>query len=395
MSAGRFSRALVPTAMGVAFALTVTNGQNRRTKSAQAAAHLSPSGRIDMTYLQGWFEKHASLRESRGNEELRVMGKDDFFKAICPREGLDPSSLPDSVKRKTEKIFKEADFSGGGTVDFREFVLFMTLLNSPIDNFHLAFSLLDKDGNGQLDRSEMGLLLEMVVRESCKEMKTAANKEEAKQFLETITGSPFFQRLFGDTGDRAAGFSEFAAEVQGLMDLLLRMQFLVLCALEGTASVDREALSPIGFLSYIRENGHRRLMRGARGKGGEGERQKEREKQLVAGLDCICFEDFRLFSKLCERVHELETVLVMSTHDKKKIDLATFEKLCAVVGAPLKGAPLQILFKSIDRDNSGLIDPHELMDYLESAGVNKDNVADIKGGETRWEEFRQCLNRVW
>ncbi|KAF6039680.1 LPCAT2 [Bugula neritina] len=143
----------------------------------------------DIHSLMGKFGDISQLSDIEGRVDLKTFAK--------------YMDLP--VSETLSQLFSMYDRDGSGNIDFREYVIGMSLISEPAradDSIRLAFKLFDKDGDGYVSQSEFAdLLMNILITE----------KEEADALFEKLDSSQSGKLTFEDFKACAADMPEYAA----------------------------------------------------------------------------------------------------------------------------------------------------------------------------------------
>ncbi|XP_033824163.1 guanylyl cyclase inhibitory protein [Periophthalmus magnuspinnatus] len=146
-------------------------------------AAVLPSRREESSELYQWFRKF--IHEC----PCGLITLHEFQKHFCDGTGARGSA------EYAEEIFRTLDSNGDGLVDFREYVVAISMLieGSAVEKLRWSFKLYDKDKDGTITREEMLEIMQAVYKMSVAASLTPQNSMTAEECTNRI-----FQRLDKD-----------------------------------------------------------------------------------------------------------------------------------------------------------------------------------------------------
>lgn len=181
------------------------------------------------------FEYFASLRHGK----VFSMTAGDMLRSVVPvfppegSEIIRAGSLPGEpsphlCKEEASPFIQKFDIDGDAALGFEEYQLFRTLLAIPLEDLEVAFRIIDRDGNGSVDRAEFQQLVDSIHARSSKPI--ASMRESVKAAAERAAAEGdeahgLMLHFFGKDGKRKLSLAAFSQFVCDLREELLRLEF--------------------------------------------------------------------------------------------------------------------------------------------------------------------------
>ncbi|XP_070327766.1 calcium uptake protein 2, mitochondrial isoform X3 [Odocoileus virginianus] len=147
-----------------------------------------------------------------------------------------------SVKRLTDKDIEDTlagikkagcgstffrDLGDKGLISYTEYLFLLTILTKPHSGFHVAFKMLDADGDEMVEKKEFFKLQKIISKQD--DLKTAITSEtecQEQTVQEPEIDTTLQIRFFGKRGERKLHYKEFRRFMENLQAEVQEMEFL-------------------------------------------------------------------------------------------------------------------------------------------------------------------------
>ncbi|XP_042541566.1 calcium uptake protein 2, mitochondrial isoform X2 [Dipodomys spectabilis] len=186
-----------------------------------------------------------SLRKQRFMQFSSLEHEGEYY--MTPRDFLF-SVMFDQMERKTlvKKLAKKdiddvlagiqtascgstffRDLGDKGLISYTEYLFLLTILTKPHTGFHVAFKMLDADGNERIEKKEFVKLQKIISKQDdFKTMKTNETECEEPTVKEPEMNTTLQMRFFGKRGERKLHYKEFRRFMENLQTEVQEMEFL-------------------------------------------------------------------------------------------------------------------------------------------------------------------------
>ncbi|KAM3601890.1 uncharacterized protein V6R79_020553 [Siganus canaliculatus] len=307
-----------------------------------------------------------SARKVRFNQFASVMYQDEPY--MTPRDFL-YSVMLENVDRKLQKRLltpEDVDsmlaaaskaqpgntlfrtIGDNGLISYTEYLFLLTILTKPRTGFHIAFKMLDVDGNEHVDKKEF-LKLKKIIGQS----KARAPRDSTEPALEgegvNTTLQTFF---FGRKGQNKLQYQEFRRFMEDLQAEVQEMEFMQFS--KGMDTMRREDFAE-WLLHYTNEEDNESYWENMR-------------KKIPAGQS-ITFEEFKVFCQFTNNLEDFAFSMKLVTGANRPVGMAQFKRAVRIAtGHDLSENVLDTVFKLFDMDGDNCLSHKEFM------GVMKDRV---------------------
>ncbi|KAL7838771.1 hypothetical protein AOLI_G00271750 [Acnodon oligacanthus] len=329
----------------------------------------------------------ASMRRLRFNQFASVIYEQELY--MTPRDFLYSIMLEDVdrkfqkkhlTKAEVEKMLVVAAKAKGGSnlfrgigdnglISYTEYLFLLTILTKPRTGFHIAFKMLDIDGNEQVDKKEFEKL--KIIIGQRKVSKDAAETAAAEDSDEPSTTLQAF--FFGRKGQNKLQYKEFSRFMEDLQAEVQEMEFLQFS--KGMDTMRREDFAE-WLLYYTNEEDNEAYLENMR-------------KRIPTG-ESITFEEFKAFCLFSNNLEDFALSVKMIAEANKPIGMAQFKRAVKIAtGEELSENVLDTVFKIFD------VDGDNCLSHKEFIGVMKDRV--LRGLRVRSNQgvsgFWKCVKR--
>ncbi|KAI8849014.1 hypothetical protein BC829DRAFT_201566 [Chytridium lagenaria] len=277
----------------------------------------------------------------------------DFMRSILPyrlySDGTETRRVPSA-----EKFFSLADTDGDGLISFSEYIVFLTLLATPMENWRVSFLIFDDDGNGTVSKAEFEKLMSLhleTVRAGAK-----MGSFEKGNSLNLPRSSGLLRVFFGEHGDRSLTYDAFADFLSRLQLEMLKLEFHQFEVQDNTIS-----LSDFGraVISY----GNQKTLGGLLDK-----------IETFPTNERVTFDQFVQFDRIIRsRITDLGLAYeYYPAVSKSHWTRTEFQKILKrVVGLPLSDGQVELLFHVFDRNSDGQLDETEFYDHVVKGRISR------------------------
>ncbi|KAF7251054.1 Calcium uptake protein 2, mitochondrial [Varanus komodoensis] len=295
------------------------------------------------------------------------------------------SALENVAKAKPGPTFFR-DLGDKGLISYTEYLFLLTILTKPQTGFHIAFKMLDADGNEQVDKKEFFKLQKIIGKQD--EFKTALEDEALSQGTEvedSDINTTLLVHFFGRGGKEKLQYCEFHRFMQNLQTEVQEMEFIQFS--KGLNCMRKEDF--IEWLLYFTEEENNEIYW-----------QNMRER-IEAG-ESISMEEFKTFCQFTNRLEDFSIALNMFTVASRPVKrvtcsffniifwLADFKRAVKVViGQELSENVLDTIFKIFDLDGDNCLSHAEFLGVLKNRMHRGLRVPQQQGVEGYWK----CVKR--
>ncbi|KAG5865481.1 hypothetical protein JTB14_037929 [Gonioctena quinquepunctata] len=133
-----------------------------------------------------------------------------------------------TLKRGSSKLFRS--LGEKGIISYTEYLFLLSILTKPQSGFKIAFNMMDKDGNGKVDKNEF-LVMEKIISnvwESRREEAASIQEgyvDEGKGVQTHLVDTTLLVHFFGPKGNRNLNFDRFQKFMLYLQTEVLELEF--------------------------------------------------------------------------------------------------------------------------------------------------------------------------
>ncbi|KAM6907837.1 calcium uptake protein 2, mitochondrial [Xenentodon cancila] len=257
-----------------------------------------------------------------------------------------------------------------GLISYTEYLFLLTILTKPRTGFHIAFQMLDVDGNEQVDKREFLKLKKIISKSKMKHSaNTAENPAEEGEGVNTTLQAYFF----GKKGDKKLQYQDFRRFMEDLQAEVQEMEFLQFS--KGMDTMRREDFAE-WLLHYTNEEDNEVYWDNMR-------------KKIPAGQS-ITFDEFKSFCLFSNNLEDFAFSMKMVTEANRPVGLAQFKRAVKIAtGHDLSDNVLDTVIKLFDMDGDNCLS------HKEFVGVMTDRV--LRGLKVQPQNgisgFWKCVKR--
>ncbi|XP_039632894.1 calcium uptake protein 2, mitochondrial [Perca fluviatilis] len=236
-----------------------------------------------------------------------------------------------------------------GLISYTEYLFLLIAITKPRTGFHIAFKMLDVDGNEQVDQKEF-LKLKKIIATSKKiaPQDSTEKPEEEGESVNTTLQAYFF----GKRGENKLQYQEFCRFMEDLQAEVQEMEFLQFS--KGMDTMRREDFAE-WLLHYTNEE--------------DNDLYWENMRKRIPSGQSITFGEFKAFCLFTNNLEDFAFSLKMLTGANRPVGMAHFKRAVRIAtGHDLSESVLDTVFKLFDMDGDNCLSHKEFM------GVMKDRV---------------------
>ncbi|XP_068577488.1 calcium uptake protein 2, mitochondrial [Cebidichthys violaceus] len=308
-----------------------------------------------------------SARKIRFNQFASVVYEQEPY--MTPRDFLF-SVMLENVDRKLQKRIltaKEVDgmlgaaskaqagnelfrtIGDNGLISYTEYLFLLTILTKPRTGFHIAFKMLDVDGNEHVDQKEFLKLKNIIGKSKMRVPKDSTEKPAEEGESANTTLQAYF---FGKRGENKLQYREFCRFMEDLQAEVQEMEFLQFS--RGMDTMRREDFAE-WLLHYTNEEDNEVYWQNIR-------------RRIPAGQS-ITFDEFKAFCLFANNLEDFAFSVKLVTGANRPVGMAQFKRAVRIAtGHNLSENVLDTVFKLFDMDGDNCLSHKEFM------GVMKDRV---------------------
>ncbi|XP_039601376.1 calcium uptake protein 2, mitochondrial [Polypterus senegalus] len=251
-----------------------------------------------------------------------------------------------------------------GVISYNEYLFLLTILTKPHRGFHIAFKMLDVDGNEHVDKNEF-LKLKNIIGNR-KETKLPKNDTEDSPNEDEATLTSLQAYFFGKGGKRKLQYTEFCSFMENLQIEMQEMEFLQFS--KGMDTMRREDFAE-WLLHYTNEENN--------------EAYWENMRKRIPPGQSISFEEFKSFCLFTNNLEDFAFTLKMISEANRPIGIAEFKRAVMIAtGNELSDNVLDTVFKLFDLDGDNCLSHKEFLEVMDDRvrrGLKVQNQQGIQG----------------
>jgi len=283
----------------------------------------------------------------------------DFIISIIPYQSVETrdEQMSNKAKRKRFKakcesaleFFRLADTDGDEMISYEEYIFFLSLLSTPVNDFKIAFQMFDLDGNGYVDLNEFQKFITYMNEKGVgarqgKRQRNLVTKELRHGLLE---------HFFGKAGNKELDFKTFEEFLMRLQAEVLKLEFFSYDVGDGdTISMKDFARSIVSYAN------HREL-----------DDYAKRIEKLPDYQHRVTYEEFASFNVIVQNMDGIQYAISLFSESSKvdnftRTDLRRAIKACT--GMILHDDVLDMIFHIFDKDKDRQLDPSEFAEVIKA-----------------------------
>ncbi|KAK1340675.1 hypothetical protein QTO34_017065 [Cnephaeus nilssonii] len=270
-----------------------------------------------------------------------------------------------SVKRLTKKDIEDIlaaiqtthcgstffrDLGDKGLISYTEYLFLLTILTKPHTGFHVAFKMLDADGNEMVEKKEFFKLQKIISKQD--DLKTITNETECEEpkVKEPEINTTLQIRFFGKRGERKLHYREFRRFMENLQAEVQEMEFLQFS--KGLSFMRKEDFAE--WLLFFTNTENKDIY------------WKNVREKLSAG-ESISLDEFKSFCHFTTHLEDFSIAMQMFNLAHRPVRLAEFKRAVKVAtGQELSNNILDTVFKIFDLDGDECLSHGEFLGVLKN-----------------------------
>uniref|UniRef100_A0A8C8JQ61 EF-hand domain-containing protein n=1 Tax=Oncorhynchus tshawytscha TaxID=74940 RepID=A0A8C8JQ61_ONCTS len=257
-------------------------------------------------------------------------------------------------------------------ISYTEYLFLLTILTKPHTGFHIAFKMLDIDGNEHVDRKEFLKLKKIIGKR--KEKVPMEGATDVKPVVEgdgvNTTLQAFF---FGRNGSNKLQYNVFCRFMEDLQAEVQEMEFLQFS--KGMDTMRREDFAE-WLLHYTNEEANEAYWENMR-------------KRIPAGQS-ITFDEFKAFCLFTNNLEDFAFSVKMISEANRPIGMVQFKRAVKIAtGHDLSENVLDTVFKIFDLDGDNCLSHKEFIGVMEDRVLRGLKVQPQRGIIDYWK----CVKR--
>ncbi|XP_026183987.1 calcium uptake protein 2, mitochondrial [Mastacembelus armatus] len=289
-------------------------------------------------------------------------------KRILTKPEVDKMLLTASKSQAAKDLFRT--LGDNGLISYTEYLFLLTILTKPHTGFHIAFKMLDVDGNEQVDKKEF-LKLKNIIRKT--KMKAPMDSIEKQAEDSQAVSTSLQAYFFGKKGENKLRYQEFHRFMEDLQAEVQEMEFLQFS--KGMDTMRREDFAE-WLLHYTNEEDNKVYWENMR-------------KRIPAGQS-ITFDEFRAFCLFTNNLEDFTVSMKMVTEANRPVGMAQFKRAVKIAtGNELSENVLDTVFKLFDTDGDDCLSHKEFIDVMKDRVLRGLRVQPEIGFSGYWK----CVKR--
>ncbi|XP_049891841.1 calcium uptake protein 2, mitochondrial [Epinephelus moara] len=268
-------------------------------------------------------------------------------KRILTTQEVNKMLVAASKAKPGNELFRS--IGDNGLISYTEYLFLLTILTKPRTGFHIAFKMLDVDGNEHVDQREF-LKLKKIIGKSKTRVPIDSTEKPAEEGESVNTTLQAY--FFGKRGENKLQYQEFRRFMEDLQAEVQEMEFLQFS--RGMDTMRREDFAE-WLLHYTNEEDNEIYWENMR-------------KRIPAGQS-ITFDEFKAFCLFTNNLEDFAFSMKLVTEANRPVGMAQFKRAVRIAtGHNLSENVLDTVFKLFDMDGDNCLSHKEFM------GVMKDRV---------------------
>ncbi|XP_056911622.1 calcium uptake protein 2, mitochondrial-like isoform X3 [Takifugu flavidus] len=268
-------------------------------------------------------------------------------KRILSQKDVDQMLASTSRVKAGNDLFRT--LGDNGLLSYTEYLFLLTILTKPHTGFHIAFKMLDVDGNEHVDKKEF-LKLKKIIGKS----KVRLPKDDDTSPVEEGEGvnTTLQAYFFGKNGHNKLQYLDFCRFMEDLQAEVQEMEFLQFS--KGMDTMRREDFAE-WLLHYTNEE--------------DNELYWENMRRKIPAGQSITFDEFKAFCLFTNNLEDFAFSVKLVAAAHRPIGMAQFKRAVKIAtGHDLSDNVLDTIFKLFDMDGDNCLSHKEFI------GVMKDRV---------------------
>ncbi|XP_067418966.1 calcium uptake protein 2, mitochondrial isoform X1 [Emydura macquarii macquarii] len=266
------------------------------------------------------------------------------------------------------------DLGDKGLISYTEYLFLLTILTKPQTGFHIAFKMLDADGNEQVEKKEFFKLQKIIGKQD--DLRKAFGHETVSQEPElegSDVNTTLLVHFFGRAGKEKLRYSEFCRFMENLQTEVQEMEFIQFS--KGLNFMRKEDFAE--WLLYFTDEENNEIY-------------WQNVKERFQAGENINLDEFKTFCQFTNRLEDFSIAMQMFTVANRPVKLAEFKRAVKVAtGQELSDNVLDTVFKIFDLDGDNCLSHGEFLGVLKNRMHRGLRVPQQQGVQGYWK----CVKR--
>ncbi|XP_014447493.1 calcium uptake protein 2, mitochondrial isoform X3 [Tupaia chinensis] len=235
-------------------------------------------------------------------------------------------------------------------ISYTEYLFLLTILTKPHTGFHVAFKMLDADGNEMIEKKEFFKLQKIISKQD--DLMTLNTRTECQEptVKEPEINTTLQMRFFGKKGERKLHYNEFRRFMENLQTEVQEMEFLQFS--KGLSFMRKEEFAE--WLLFFTTTENKDIY------------WKNVREKLSAG-ESISLDEFKSFCRFTTHLEDFAIAMQMFSLAHRPVRLAEFKRAVKVAtGQELSNNILDTVFKIFDLDGDECLSHEEFLGVLKN-----------------------------
>ncbi|XP_004854916.1 calcium uptake protein 2, mitochondrial isoform X2 [Heterocephalus glaber] len=260
------------------------------------------------------------------------------------------------------------DLGDRGLISYTEYLFLLTILTKPHTGFHVAFKMLDTDGNEMMEKKEFLKLQKIISKQDdFKIMKTNETECQGQTMKESEIDTTLQMRFFGKRGERKLHYKEFRRFMENLQTEIQEMEFIQFS--KGLNFMRKEDFAE--WLLFFTNTENKDIY------------WKNVREKLSAG-ESISLDEFKSFCHFTTHLEDFAIAMQMFSLAHRPVRLEFKRAVKVATGQELSNNILDTVFKIFDLDGD------ECLSHEEFLGVLKNRMH-----RGLWVPQQQSIQEYW
>ncbi|XP_051051555.1 calcium uptake protein 2, mitochondrial [Phodopus roborovskii] len=261
------------------------------------------------------------------------------------------------------------DLGDKGVISYTEYLFLLTILTKPHTGFHVAFKMLDADGNEMIEKKEFVKLQKIISKQDdFKTVKISETESQDPAVKEPGINTTLQVRFFGKKGEKKLHYKEFRRFMENLQTEVQEMEFLQFS--KGLNFMRKEDFAE--WLLFFTNTENKDIY------------WKNVREKLSVG-ESISLDEFKSFCHFTTHLEDFAIAMQMFSLAHRPVRLAEFKRAVKVAtGQELSNNILDTVFKIFDLDGD------ECLSHGEFLGVLKNRMH-----RGLWVPQQQSVQEYW
>ncbi|XP_074841545.1 calcium uptake protein 2, mitochondrial isoform X1 [Carettochelys insculpta] len=266
------------------------------------------------------------------------------------------------------------DLGDKGLISYTEYLFLLTILTKPQTGFHIAFKMLDADGNEQVEKKEFFKLQKIIGKQD--DLRKDSGHETVSQETElegSSVNTTLLVHFFGRAGKEKLRYSEFCRFMENLQTEVQEMEFIQFS--KGMNFMRKEDFAE--WLLYFTDEENNEIY-------------WQNVKERIQAGENISLDEFKTFCQFTNRLEDFSIAMQMFTVANRPVKLAEFKRAVKVAtGQELSDNVLDTVFKIFDLDGDNRLSHGEFLGVMKNRMHRGLRVPQQQGVQGYWK----CVKR--